>query len=61
MEAQDFKKYQEVLAVFKEIINTVTTFEIGQLKLYFVNLEKKIDAKEEGIYSEYISLKQMLD
>lgn len=42
MDAQDFKKYQEVLAVFKEIINTVTTFELGQLKLYFVNLEKKI-------------------
>ena len=49
------------MAAFKEIINAVTTFEIGQLKLYFVNLDKKIINKETGIYSEYVSLKQMLD
>lgn len=42
MNSQDFKKYQEIMAVFKDIINAVTTFEIGQLKLFFVNLEKKI-------------------
>jgi len=50
------------MAAYKDIINAVTTFELGQLKLFFVNLEKKIATKEEGsIYSEYVTLKQMLD
>ena len=38
MSNQDLKKYQEIMALFKDIINAVTTFEIGQIKLFFVNL-----------------------
>ena len=38
----DFAKYQQVSQAFKDIINSVTTLELGQLKLYFVGLEKKI-------------------
>jgi hypothetical protein len=56
----DFAKYQQVSQAFKDIINAITTLELGQLKLYFVGLEKKI-YKKEAVYGEYTSLQNMLD
>jgi hypothetical protein len=34
----DFAKYQQVSKAFKDMIDSITTLEIGQLKLYFVSL-----------------------
>lgn len=45
MEAGDMQKYQEVSKLYKEIIDAITTLEVSQLKLYLVNLEKRITNK----------------
>jgi hypothetical protein len=45
MEQGDMQKYQEIAKLYKEIIESITTLELPQLKLYLVSLDKRIQAK----------------
>lgn len=60
-EQGEMQKYQAVSKLYKEIIDTLTTKEMGQVKLYLVNLGKRIDKKEEAILGEYSSVKDLFD
>lgn len=45
------KKYQEVSQLYKEIVDAITTQEISQVKLFLVNLQKRIDKATDSILS----------
>lgn len=34
----ELKKYQEASKAFKDIVDAITTYDIGQIKLFFSNL-----------------------
>lgn len=36
------QKYQQISKLYKEIVDTLTTQTLSQIKLYFSNLSKKI-------------------
>jgi len=55
------QKYQEISKLYKEIVDSITTLELPQLKLYLVNLEKRISSKAEPLLSDYHSVKELLD
>lgn len=55
------QKYQQVSKLYKEIIDAITTLEVPQLKLYLVNLDKRIQAKETSVLSDFSSLLQLLN
>jgi hypothetical protein len=61
MQSEDLAKYHEISAKFKELIDAVTTLDLSQLKLFFVNLEKKIIGKTEAFYNEFDTMKNYLD
>jgi hypothetical protein len=61
MEKGEIKQYQELSKLYKEIVDSITTLELPQVKLYLVNLEKRIHEKAQPILSEYDSLKKLLD
>ncbi len=61
METGQFEKYQEVSKLFKEIVDSITTLEIGQLKLFFVNLEKRIATKSSPVLEDFNSLLALLN
>jgi hypothetical protein len=45
MEEGQIQKYQEISKLYKEIVDYITSRELPQLKLYLVNLDKRIQAK----------------
>lgn len=61
MEAGQFEQYQAVSKLYKEIVEAITNQETPQLKLYLVNLQKRIDAKAEPVLTDYTSVKELLD
>jgi hypothetical protein len=61
MEPGQFEQYQAVSKLYKEIVDNITTQEASQLKLYLVNLQKRIEAKTEPILSDYSSVRELLD
>ncbi len=42
-------------------MESITTLELPQLKLYLVNLEKRINSKAEPLLAEYHNVKHLLD
>lgn len=44
-EAKQFEQYQAISKLYKEIVDAITTLELAQVKLFLVNLQKRIDAK----------------
>lgn len=61
MEAGDMQKYQEISKLYKEIIDAITTLEVPQVKLFLVNLEKRITNKESPIIAEFNTLVYLLN
>lgn len=55
------QKYQEISKLYKEIIEAITTLEVPQLKLFLVNLDKRVLAKESAVLAEFASLPQLLN
>lgn len=52
--------YHKVSELYKEIVDTLTKQELGQVKLYCSNLGKKIAAKEP-VYAEFRDSRNLLD
>lgn len=46
MEAGQFEQYQAISKLYKEVVDSITTLDLPQLKLYLVNLQKRIDNKQ---------------
>lgn len=42
-------------------MDSVTTLDLGQLKLYLVNLQKRIDSHNEPVLNEYKDVKELLE
>lgn len=61
MEQGEIQKYQEISKLYKEIVDSLTTLELAQVKLYLVNLEKRIQAKAEPLLAEYRSVKELFN
>lgn len=61
MEGGDMQKYQEISKLYKEIIDAITTLEAPQLKLYLVNLDKRIVNKETPILADFSTLVYLLN
>jgi hypothetical protein len=61
MEPGQVQKYQEVSKLYKEIIDSITTLEVSQLKLYLVNLDKRIAGKDSPVLADFATLVQLLD
>ena len=41
----EMQKYQLISALYKEIVDNLTTQELPQVKLYLLSLQKRIDQK----------------
>jgi ankyrin repeat protein len=61
MEAGQYEQYQAISKLYKEIVDSITMLELGQVKLYFVNLQKRIEAGGEAALGEYKNVKELLD
>ena len=49
MDSGEMKKYEAVSKFYKELVAAVTEKELAQLKLYMVNLQKRIELGKEPI------------
>ena len=49
MEEGQAQKYEAISKLYKEIVDSLTTLELPQLKLYLVNLDKRIQGKAEPL------------
>lgn len=47
MEPGQLQQYQAISKLYKEIADAITTLDFGQLKLFLVKLQKRIDGKAE--------------
>lgn len=61
MSEGQFQHYQAVSKLYQEIIENITNQELSQIKLYLINLDKRIAAKEQEILIEYDSAKNLLN
>jgi ankyrin repeat protein len=61
MEPGQVQKYQEISKLYKEIVDAITTLEVSQVKLFLVNLEKRMVNKESPTFQEFSSLVNLLD
>ena len=55
------QKYQQISKLYKEIVDTLTTQTLPQIKLYFSNLSKKITEKSDSLYADFLDVTALLN
>lgn len=49
MESGQLGQYQAISKLYKEVVDSITTLDLPQLKLYLANLQKRIDNRNEPV------------
>ena len=61
MNSEQYGQYQAISKLYKEITDTLTSKDLAQVKLYIVNLEKSIAAKNKDVLKEFESVKNVFN
>lgn len=61
MSEGDAQGYKKISDTFKELVDTLTTKELSQIKLYLTNMSQKIAAGQDKFFLEFKDLKDLLD